>query len=63
MNTRFVAVVMFVVSLIFWVATVKDYKRAGGRWTIAGKTYRRIATIFTVVGIGLYLLHAFCLNI
>ena len=59
MITRFVPLLMIVISLIFWAATVRAYRKADGNWTITGKTYRRIATIFTIVGIALYLLQAF----
>jgi formate-dependent nitrite reductase membrane component NrfD len=44
---------MLVLSVIFGVAAVSDYRRAGAQWTILAKMRRRMAIIFGIVGAAL----------
>jgi len=53
-NIAIVVGVFFVVlAVVFAVAARGDYRAAQRQWTPAGKTRRRIALIFGVVGLGL----------
>jgi hypothetical protein len=56
--TGCVGVFMLVMSLIFWVAAARNSRRAA-TGAIAGRVYRRTATVFALVGIGLYVLPSF----
>ncbi len=52
-------IVFVAIAIIFLAATLRDYLKAEGKLTIARKIWIRMAFIFAVVGIGLYLVHTF----
>jgi len=48
-----VGVFFVVLAVVFAVAARGDYRAAKRQWTPGGKTRRRIALLFAVVGLGL----------
>lgn len=54
MRPSFVGPVFIAIAVIFAVAALRDYLRTEGKLTPARKTWIRMAFIFAVVGIGVY---------
>ena len=59
MHSPSLGIVFVAIAVIFLAAALRDYLKAEGKLTIARKISIRMAFIFAVVGIGLYLVHTF----
>jgi len=54
--------IFIAIGIIFLIVAIRDYIKSDKKWSIAAKIRMRMAIIFTVVGIGLYILHHFILK-
>jgi len=48
-----VGLVMIGIGVVFGIATTREFRRTGGRWTVGGRNYRRTAIVFGCVGLTL----------
>jgi len=55
----FVSSVFFAISVIFLIISFRDYVKNGRTMTIARRIWLRMALIFAIVGIGLYILRTY----
>ena len=48
-----IGIFFMVLAVIFGVSALRQYVKAQGSWTPAGKTHRKMAITFVLVGVGL----------
>ena len=54
-----IGIIFIAISLIFLIATFRDYLKSKGEMTIARRIWLRLALIFAAIGIGLYFVQTF----
>jgi hypothetical protein len=59
LTTPVVPLVLVAVAVIFIVLVVRDYLQSEGKLSPARKTWLRIALVFAIVGIGLFVVNAY----